>query len=612
MNHLQRHTVIVILSLVFVLGSCRPPVQTERTEVPQIAYIVKVTNPLDDLFRVTVRTSGLSADNGIYNFASTAPGTYSLLDFGRFVSSFKAFDNRGNEIPVERVSTNQWKISRPGELATITYDVEDSFDAKVTENAVAPMCGSGIDTNYATFNTFAVLGYFEGLQSTPVKMKVEYKPGWIIATALDADAGGYYVAETFDRLADSPVLAGKLSVAKTKVNDIDVEVYVYAVDTTLGAQTILTMADDVLQSAGAFIGSSPVPYYKFLCVLLDVPTFQRYGLTSAGALEHSYSSLYVLPVSPAGIGQLQGIMAHEFMHILTPLNLHSEIIHSFNFAKPNASEHLWLYEGVTEWVSDIMQLRSGLMDDDEYLGQVTAKLNINDNFDKNMSLSEMALSVYTDKGGNQFGNIYNKGAVAAALLDIRLLELSGGKRGFREVFLSLLDKYGSKKPFPEKEFFDVVIQETYPEVRQFIDDYIRGTKELPYKVYFAKLGYRYVPKKPSDDTRPAIGVSISGDGKGHLVAGKVSEEAKEYGLKDGDILVKLLGTELTFQNANAVFGRLAEMKVGDPYEVVVRRGDEELTLQGKLVQRWTYHVFEDAGTLTDRQEMLRKSWLKNL
>ncbi len=443
-------------------------------------------------------------------------------------------------------------------------------------------------------------------------MKVEYQPGWIIATALDTDHEGYYVAETFDRLADSPVLAGELSVAKTRVNDIDVEVYVYAVDSTLGAQVVLTMADDVLQSAGAFIGSSPVPYYKFLCVLLDLPTFQRYGLMSAGALEHSYSSLYVLPVSPAGIGQLRGIMAHEFMHILTPLNLHSEIIHSFNFAAPNPSEHLWLYEGVTEWVSDIMQLRSGLISTEEYLGQITAKLNINDNFDKNMSLSEMALSVYTEKGGSQFGNIYNRGAVTAALLDIRLLELSGGKRGFREVFLSLLDKYGRKKPFPEKEFFEVVVQETYPEIRRFIDDYIRGTRELPYKEYFAKLGFRYVPKKPSDDTRPAIGVSISGDGQGHLVAGKVSEEAKVYGLKDGDILVKLLGTELTFQNANQVFGKLTEMKVGDPYEVVVRRGDEELTLQGKLVQRWTYHVFEDAGTLTDRQEMLRRAWLMNL
>ncbi len=62
-------------------------------------------------------------------------------------------------------------------------------------------------------------------------------------------------------------------------------------------------------------------------------------------------------------------MAHEFLHILTPLNLHSEIIQPFNFEVPTSSEHIWLYEGVTEWASDIMQMRGGLIGTDEYLKQ---------------------------------------------------------------------------------------------------------------------------------------------------------------------------------------------------------------------------------------------------
>ena len=34
--------------------------------------------------------------------------------------------------------------------------------------------------------------------------------------------------------------------------------------------------------------------------------------------------------------------AHEFFHIVTPLNIHSEIIEHFNFATPTPSQHLWL------------------------------------------------------------------------------------------------------------------------------------------------------------------------------------------------------------------------------------------------------------------------------
>ena len=598
--------------ILLLLGSCRPSMQQERAANQQVTFDVDITHPLDDLFHITVQTRNLAPENGIYNLASTAPGTYSILDFGRFVDSFKAFDSEGKEIPVEHISTNKWKITDPSRLALLRYDIEDSFDAKVKENPVAPMCGSGIDTNYAAFNTFSILGYFEGLQASPVRMKIHYDPAWSIATAMDVDRDGYYVAETFDRLADSPVLSGKLTSAETKVNDMNVGVYVHAFDTTLSATKILSLANDVLQSGGAFAGSSPVPYYKFLFVLLDGPTFQRYGLTSAGALEHSYSSIYVLPMSLQGLTQLRSTMAHEFMHILTPLNLHSEIIQTFNFAVPTPSKHIWLYEGVTEWESDIMQLRYGLMTTEEFLKELTNKLNVNDNFDKQMSLTEMAKTVYSGKGNAQFSNVYNRGAATATMLDIRLLELSHGTRGLREVFLDLLKQYGKNRPFPEEKFFDILTKETYPAIGEFIRDYIEGAKPLPAQEYMAKLGFRYVAEKPAEGNQPFIGVALRLNENRQIAVSSVEEAAKPFGFREGDVLLKLLGTELTLQNARQLIGSIASMKVGDPYEVVVRRNGQEITLQGKLIQRTVKHAFEDMKTLTPEQKFLREQWMKNL
>jgi hypothetical protein len=58
------------------------------------------------------------------------------------------------------------------------------------------------------------------------------------------------------------------------------------------------------------------------------------------------------------------IAAHEFFHVVTPLNIHSEIIEHFNFVMtPVPSRHLWLYEGTTEWAAHAMQLRAGLEDE---------------------------------------------------------------------------------------------------------------------------------------------------------------------------------------------------------------------------------------------------------
>ncbi|MFI5406712.1 MAG: peptidase, partial [Nitrososphaerales archaeon] len=182
---------------------------------PQILYEVNVLNYMDDLFHVTIYSEGLNQENNIYNLPSTVPGTYTNLDFGRFVKSFTAYDEKGNELAVEHISTNRWQISDVDKLSKIEYDIEDTFDAEVTEHKVIPMGGTGINEDYIVLNTFGVIGFFEGLQSLPVKMKLEYNPDWIVGTSLQLDDDGYYTAESYDYFADSPILMGELTTATT-------------------------------------------------------------------------------------------------------------------------------------------------------------------------------------------------------------------------------------------------------------------------------------------------------------------------------------------------------------------------------------------------------------
>ena len=90
------------------------------------------------------------------------------------------------------------------------------------------------------------------------------------------------------------------------------------------------------------------------------------------------------------------------------------------------------------------------MNIEEFLKEITRKLNVNDQFDMDISLSRMGLESYTPEGNSQFINFYHRGALTAALLDVRLLGLSHGTKGLREVFLELLKEYGKYKPFPKK------------------------------------------------------------------------------------------------------------------------------------------------------------------
>jgi predicted metalloprotease with PDZ domain len=47
-------------------------------------------------------------------------------------------------------------------------------------------------------------------------------------------------------------------------------------------------------------------------------------------------------------------VTHEFFHIVTPLSIHSKEIQDFDY-NDKMSEHLWMYEGVTEYFANLFK-----------------------------------------------------------------------------------------------------------------------------------------------------------------------------------------------------------------------------------------------------------------
>lgn len=461
---------------------------------PSLSYSIDLNDRADDLFKVTLTVTGLSAANEIYQFASTAPGTYQVMNIGRFVRSFEALDAAGKAVPVEQVSVNQWRLGDPARVRTIRYRIAETWDTKVERNQVYLMCGTSIEADHVLINPHAVIGYPAGLQAAPVRLRLVYPSGWKVGTALERGKDGAYLAESYDQLIDSPILLGRLTNASTMVTGVPVEIYAYSKTDQIKAPQLLGAMDDMLEAAGHFLGRLPVNRYTFLYHFED---------KSAGAWEHSLSSEYVFQESPFtdSLGAyLTDIAAHEFFHIVTPLNIHSEIIEHFNFVTPVPSQHLWLYEGTTEWAAHIMQLRAGLKSPEAYLAKMLQKIQIDQaGFDSSYSLRELALTSYSDSGQKQYGNIYMRGALTAGLLDIRLLELSNGERGLQDVILELTRKFGKRRAFPENGLVDTLVAMTYPEVRDFFARYVWESEKLPIREYYAKLGIRLVE---DSDGRP--------------------------------------------------------------------------------------------------------------
>jgi predicted metalloprotease with PDZ domain len=462
---------------------------------PDLVYTIDLNRRADDLFHVTLRVRGLGPENAVYQFASTAPGTYQVMNIGRFVKAFLAFDARGRRIPVEQVSVNQWKLSDPARVRTIRFAVAETWDSPL-DHPIYKMCGTTLAGDHVLINPHAVLGYPTGLQAAPVRLRLAYPAGWQVGTALRRGPDGGYVAESYDQLVDSPILLGRLTRARLVVTGVPVELYAYSASGRITARKLLSALTGMLNAAGHFLGRLPVDRYTFL---------YHFGDASAGAWEHSYSSEYVLQDGEYtdSVGKrVTDIAAHEFFHVVTPLNIHSEIIEHFNFVTPVPSQHLWLYEGTTEWAAHAMQLRAGLKSPEEYLATQLRKIQIDRHtFDTTYSLRELALTSYSDSGQKQYGNIYMRGALTAGLLDIRLLELSHGQRGLEDLIVDLTHHFGKRRAFPDSTFVDTLVAMTSPEIRDFFTRYVWGAQHLPIKEYYAKLGITLVEDEKGEPVR---------------------------------------------------------------------------------------------------------------
>ncbi|MBI1939441.1 MAG: PDZ domain-containing protein [Ignavibacteriales bacterium] len=568
----------------------------------QHKFYVNMNDRADDLFKVTLIPEKLTEQNKIYQFAATAPGAYQIMDIGRFVRSFKSYDKDDNELAAKQISTNQWELSDPAKTKKIIYTIAETFDTKVDKNPVYAMCGSSLENDHALINGQTVFGYFHGMQKYPVKIKLEYPDEWTVGTALTQDANGYYNAPDYDYVVDSPILAGSLTKASAKVNQTTVDIFTYSKTGLIKSDNILMTMEDMLSSAGQFTKKLPVDRYVFLY------HFENF---SAGAWEHNYSSIYVYKedtLSERYASEIRSTAAHEFFHVITPLQIHSGLVENFNYEKPVMSQHLWFYEGVTEWASDIMQLHDYLISLEDYLRETKQKLNINDNFDKKLSLAE--LGVRCVELQDQYFNIYNKGAVVAALLDIKLLELSKGTRGLRELILELAKKYGPHKAFDEEKFFDEIVSMTYPEIRGFINNYIAGTEPLPVKEYFGKLGIDYTEITGVDSSRIALGFGIGFKDNKFVIT---NVEPQNSGiLSTGDFIYKFDGEEVTLQNVKKTFASLTKMKVGDLIRLTILHGGSEKEVELKAAPRILRHDFKINENPTNDQLALREAWTKNL
>src|SRR5690606_31812764 len=182
------------------------------------------------------------------------------------------------------------------------------------------------------------------------------------------------------------------------------------------------------------------------------------------------------------------VVSHEFFHILTPLNVHSNEIHYFDYNDPTMSQHLWMYEGVTEYFAHLFQVNQGLINDLLFYDRISSKIESSKNFDDTVPFTVLSQNILEEPYKSDYYNVYLKGALIGMALDIRLRELSDGKNGILDMMKELSQRFGKDRPFEDDALIPQIVEITHPEISEFFEMYVTGENPIPYDQFFEKVG----------------------------------------------------------------------------------------------------------------------------
>lgn len=598
--------------------------QPQNTNAYQ--FNIDLVNVVNDQVSVELKTPPVQKKEINFYFPKIIPGYYNESDFGRFIEDFKAWDKKGKPLTVTQTDVNTWKIAGANTLNKITYKVNDTYDDTNLDKAIFEPCGSNIrkDTAFVV-NTHCFLGYFDGMKQLPYRVTIKHPAGLYGTTAMeDADrknTSDLFVAESYNRVVDNPILYAAPDTASIKVGESTILIGVYSPTKKITAAFLAENCKKLMLAQAGYLGGKlPVKKYAFLLYLSEAP-----GLTGAtGALEHSYSSTYFTPEDePESILQFfRDNATHEFFHILTPLNIHSEEIHYFDFINPKMSKHLWLYEGTTEYHATLVQEKYGLINKEEYLRVMGQKItNSRRFFIDTLPLTEMSTHVLHEYA-NQFGNVYEKGALVGLCLDIKLRQLSKGKYGIMNLINDLSKKYGKNKPFKDDELFGEIEKLTYPEIKAFLNIYVAGKKPLPLTETLAAAGVELIDELETKDSVFTLGSGPFGynqeSDKWFLIGSLgINAFGKQLGIQKRDEVVSVNGQDVSGQNFGQVVPALYKSaKPGDRLTMVVNRakaggGTEQVTLSAPMMKTpvMKYNQLRFMPSPTQQQLALQKAWL---
>lgn len=582
-------------------------VATSSIAAPSIHFEVSFKEPQAHYAEIKMEISDLRKEYIDVKMPVWTPGSYLVREYSRHVESVEACDADGADLTVQKIDKNTWRIKAgKANMVTFSYRIY-GFEVSVRTNF--------IDDSHAFLSPAATFMYVDGMLDHPVDVTVIPHASWSkISTGLETVAGkpNTFHAADFDILFDSPIEVGNQDVFTFEAAGVLHEIAMVG-GGNYDKERLKADCAAIVEEATSIFGVNPNKRYVFI-----VHNYQSGG----GGLEHLNST--VLGASRNGyqsersyVGFL-GLVAHEYFHLWHVKRLRPAELGPFDYDAENYTSSLWIMEGFTAYYDNLLLRRCGFLNENSYLQALTNDINAVENRYGNQVQSAALASFDAwikyyrpdENSANTSVSYYNKGALLAMLLDLKILAATQGEKRLDDVLKAAYEKFyvNEQRGFEEQEFQALIEQVAGTSVADIFRA-AHSAGPLDYNSYLSAVGYELVDYNEGREL-PDIGFSTSvNDGRIVVTGVTRGTGAWDGGVNVRDEVLAINGERLDANGRE--LNRLMQLAdIGDQLDVLIARDGKirELTVTLGADTKGAFRIVPQQNA-SPEQEQLGKIWL---
>lgn len=465
-------------------------------------YTVDLSDITGDQIQVELIPPKINKDSIEFVFPVSELAYYNDdLNHGKLISKLKVYDAQRHPLKASQIADNRWVIYDANRIEKLEYTVDDIWEVRDSLSSWLSSENIFKEGSVIQLSPNATFGYFDGMDQIAFEVLLKAPQDLHIASGLlnitDADKIVKINAANYIELSDYPFLFTNQRPVQYRVSNAVIEVGVYSEQGKIETEWIADQIKPNLEAISSYFdGVLPVEKYTFLIYFYSGEIF------AATASEHNTSSIWVQPedwdnniLGSSMAEMIKNTALHEFLHIYTPLNIHSEEKLLFDFDQPQMSKHLWFYEGTTTYMQELIKINQNMVSEEYFINRINEIMQEMQEYRTDVSLTEISKETYGDQLGDQYDNVELRGFLVNMILDIKLREKSNGLYGLKNLIISLCKKFGRDKSFKDDAFFSEISEITqFPGLLIFLNLYVDGTASLPLEETFRMVGYEYNAK----------------------------------------------------------------------------------------------------------------------